>query len=100
VDTVAAVTIGPVTVTSEGNGKIAGYFNRGILLSQFMASRLGAKRTKSDLVKLKTTLEQDDSHLRRFLMGQLGERLLSLLDQAKKGKWHVYGALYELEMTR
>jgi len=51
-------------------------------------------------VKLKTTLEQDDSHLRRFLMGQLGERLLSLLDQAKKGKWHVYGALYELEMTR
>ena len=97
VDTVAAVTIGPVTVTSEGDGKIAGYFNRGILLSQFMASRLGAKWTKSDLVKLKTTLEQDDSDLRRFLMGQLGERLLSLLDQAKTGKWHVYGALYELE---
>jgi len=38
VDTVAAVTIGPVTVTSEGDGKIAGYFNRGILLSQFMAA--------------------------------------------------------------
>jgi len=97
VDPSATAELGPVTATSDGDGKASAYFNRGILLSQFMAKRLGQDWTKSDLVKLKKELQKKDDDLRQFLMGQLGERLLTLLDQAKQEKWHVYGALYELD---
>lgn len=97
VDSNNKATVGPVKIASSGDGKIWAYFNRGVVLSQFMAKRLGPDWTKSDLAKLKKELEKNDNDLRKFLMGQLGKELVALLDQAKKGKWHVYAALYELD---
>ena len=93
--------LGPITTTSFGAGNSSAYFNRGILLSQFMAKELtkigGPNWTKGDLLKLKNSLKKDDSKLRTFLMGQLGSTLLEQLNKAKEEKWHIFAALYELD---
>ncbi len=91
------VTAGPVLVSADAGDKIRAYFNRGVLLSQFIARRLPPNFDAHDLENLKSELAQNDDQLRRFLMGQLGARLLRLLDDAKTNGWHVYAALYELE---
>jgi phosphatidylserine/phosphatidylglycerophosphate/cardiolipin synthase-like enzyme len=95
-DTIGATTIGPVNVTSHAAG-IDAYFNRGLLLSQFVARNLPPNFTTSDLSKLKKKLEKQTNELRTFLTGQLGARLLQLLDEAKANDWHIYAALYELD---
>jgi phosphatidylserine/phosphatidylglycerophosphate/cardiolipin synthase-like enzyme len=97
VDKTSAAALGPIEVSSRGAGKVEAFFNRGIWLSQFMAKQLGDHFTTGDLVKLKNRLADDDTGLRRFLMGPLGEELLSLLRTAKTENWHVYAALYELD---
>jgi hypothetical protein len=92
---------GPVTITTSGEGKSSAYFNRGMVLSQFMTRALikmfGENWEKGDLIKLKNSLKKDDSSLRKFLMGQLGDKIAELLKMAKEKKWHVYAMLYELE---
>lgn len=93
----AAVSVGPIRVTGRGGGGVHAFFNRGVLLSQFMAARLGPNFTKSELTKLKRDLAEDSSELRAFLSGQLGSRLARLLADARASKWHVYAALYELD---
>jgi hypothetical protein len=90
-------TAGPVKVSADAGSHTHAFFNRGILLSQFMTRRLPPNFTRSDLLKLKKQLAADDSELRAFLMGFLGARLLQLLDDAKTKGWHVYAALYELD---
>ncbi|MBO9659554.1 MAG: hypothetical protein J7527_12090, partial [Chitinophagaceae bacterium] len=97
VDQTTKAKAGPVTLSSGGDGKTDAYFNRGILLSQFITSKLPKDWTKSDLLALKKSLEKDDDELRHFLMGPLGAKLLNLLDTAIQKGWHVYGALYELD---
>jgi len=96
-ETGGAATVGPLRVTSAGGSGSAAYFNRGVLLSQFMAKKLGPEFTSSDLKRLKESLSDDDSELRDFLRGQLGDRLVRLVDDAKATRSHVYAALYELE---
>jgi len=91
---------GPLSVSSAASAGQRAYFNRGILLSQFMTRRLPPNFTHSDLLRLKADLAKDDNDLRRFLMGQLGARLIELLDQANTNGWHVYAALYELDDDR
>jgi hypothetical protein len=97
---------GPITATAAGSGKVSAYFNRGFVLSQFMAKELRDKygddwnsdaNIKSSLTKFKNSLKKDDSELRKFLMGQLGEKMLSLLKMVKTKGWHIYAALYELD---
>jgi len=97
---------GPVTATASGAGKVSAYFNRGFVISQFMAKALkdmfgedwnADDKINSNLIKFKKSLQKDDSDLRNFLMGQLGDKLISLLQTAKEKKWHVYAALYELD---
>ena len=95
-DATGATTVGPVKVTSRA-AAIDAYFNRGLVLSQFVARRLPPNFTKTDLSKLKKDLEKDTHDLRAFLTGQLGARLLELLDEAKANDWHIYAALYELD---
>jgi hypothetical protein len=92
-----AATVGPITVTGKGGGDQHAYFNRGILLSQFVARRLPPEFTEQDLLKLKDDLENEGDQLRAFLTGQLGARLLELLDEAKASGGHVFAALYELD---
>jgi phosphatidylserine/phosphatidylglycerophosphate/cardiolipin synthase-like enzyme len=95
-DDANAATIGPLTITGSAAKTAHAYFNRGTLLSQFVASKLPKNFTTKDLTKLKKDLQKNDDELRGFLMGQLGARLIELLDEAVANKWHVYGALYEL----
>lgn len=96
VDEDAKVEVGPLKVTPKGGGNAEAHFNRGIILSQFVARQLGPGWDKSSLVKLKKELGDAENELRDFLAGDLGARLLALLDEAKEKGWHVYAALYEL----
>jgi len=97
VDAATSVTVGPVVATCQGDGDSFAYFNRGILLSQFMTKHLPVNWTAGDLIALKNALEVDDNDLRAFLTGDLGKRLLDLLTEAKNKSWHVFAALYEID---
>jgi phosphatidylserine/phosphatidylglycerophosphate/cardiolipin synthase-like enzyme len=96
-DPASRILVGPVKATGKGDGSAMAYFNRGLLLSQFMAKKLKPDWGRKDLSDLKEQLKEDDNELRQFLMGQLGKKLYSLMDQALAEDWHVYAALYELE---
>ena len=95
------VTVGPVEVSPAGAGKASAYFNRGLIISQFMGKYMfknyGKEWGTKELTEMKNSLKNDDSELRKFLMGELGEKLFTLLAQAKDKGWHIYAALYELD---
>ncbi|MBX3235843.1 MAG: hypothetical protein KF814_06805 [Nitrospiraceae bacterium] len=88
-------------------GKVDGfssYFNRGMVISQFMARYLEELRIKKNLATrkealavFKASLSDHELPIRRFLAGALGVRIRELLADAKKGRHHVFAALYELE---
>ncbi|HJQ59296.1 MAG TPA: phospholipase D-like domain-containing protein [Vineibacter sp.] len=92
--------------TALSGGKKDGYasfFNRGLVISQFMARYLEDLRVKKKLatrkealVVFRDSLDDHELPIRRFLSGALRERMLALLADAKKGGRHVFGALYEL----
>lgn len=81
----------------------AAFFNRGLVISQFMARYLERLRvakglaTRKDALKaFKDSLGEHELPIRKFLSGALRTEMLALLADAKdKGK-QVYGALYEL----
>ena len=81
----------------------ASFFNRGLVISQFMARYLERLRvakglaTRKDALKaFKDSLGEHELPIRKFLSGALRTEMLALLADAKdKGK-QVYGALYEL----
>jgi len=97
IDHQATFNIAPMTITEKGDGNAFAYFNRGIILSQFMAKKLGDNWEKKDLLKLKKQLGNEDNELRVFLEGQLGSKLMALLKQAEEKKWHIFASLYELD---
>jgi hypothetical protein len=80
------------------------FFNRGLVISQFMARYLerlrldhGLKTRRDALVVFKKSLSRHEEPIRRFLSGVLRTELLDLLQRARTAKQHVFGALYELE---
>jgi phosphatidylserine/phosphatidylglycerophosphate/cardiolipin synthase-like enzyme len=80
------------------------YFNRGLVISQFMSRYLEDLRVKQGLATRKDALkafkESLDDHelpIRLFLAGQLRVKMLDLLSEAKKGDQNIFAALYELE---
>jgi phosphatidylserine/phosphatidylglycerophosphate/cardiolipin synthase-like enzyme len=84
-----------VTLGDEGTAAFQAFFNRGFVMSQFMAAYL--QRTHKTLAQFKATIkEQDDTTIRRFLSGDLRLRMLRLLEDAATSGDHVYGALFEL----
>jgi phosphatidylserine/phosphatidylglycerophosphate/cardiolipin synthase-like enzyme len=92
------------TLSGDSGDKMSAFFNRGLVISQFMARYLERLRvdnqleTLSDALKLfKKNLDKHDDKIRRFLGGALRDRMLELLESARKDKKHVYGALYELD---
>src|SRR6266550_4700002 len=95
-DQSGAAAVGPLTVTARSPKSVSAYFNRGVLLSQFISNRLPENFTKGDLIRLKNQLAKDDDSLRTFLMGQVGSQLLKLLTEVSAKKGHLYAALYEL----
>jgi phosphatidylserine/phosphatidylglycerophosphate/cardiolipin synthase-like enzyme len=96
VDRTREATVGPATATASA-GRAHAYFNRGIILSQFVARELGTGWEKDDLKTLKSRLAQKEDKLRDFLTGYLGGRIVQALDEAAEGGGQVYAALYELQ---
>ncbi len=92
------------TLSGGGRDGYYSYFNRGLVISQFMSRYLeglrkkhGLSTRKQALALFKKSLTDHELPIRRFLSGELRIRLLEVLAAAKKGKQHVFGALYELE---
>lgn len=81
----------------------AAFFNRGLVISQFMARYLAQLRkteklssTKDALTAFKRDLGQHELPIRKFLSGALRDEMLNLLASARKSKGEVFAALYEL----
>ncbi len=81
----------------------AAFFNRGLVISQFMARYLerlrvaeGLATRKEALKAFKDRLGEHESPIRKFLSGTLRTEILALLADAKDNGKQVYGALYEL----
>lgn len=74
------------------------FFNRGYVMSQFMARYLKDKKLTLSAFK-KQISDQDESTIRRFLSGDLRLQMLAQLDEAAKTGGHVFAALFELGDT-
>jgi hypothetical protein len=87
------------TLSTDAGGGLSCYFNRGLVLSQFVARYLQDKHLTPAAFKAslqKTT----DPVFRAFLEGDLGARLTSLLADAGKPGAALHAALYELADAR
>ena len=83
------------TLSTDAGGGLSCYFNRGLVLSQFVARYLQDKHLTPAAFKAslqKTT----DPVFRAFLEGDLGARMTSLLAAAGKPGAALHAALYEL----
>ena len=93
-----------VDLTGDAGDGLSSYFNRGLVISQFMARYLDDLRQKkgldsmdATLAAFKKSLDDHELPIRRFLAGELRKEMLRLVQDAKKGGQHVYAALYELD---
>ena len=76
---------------------IEAYFNRGIISSQFMSRQIESLQATDKKATLATTLQDEDSSIRKFLGGVLAEHLFSEMDTVIKDKTiSIYASLYEL----
>jgi phosphatidylserine/phosphatidylglycerophosphate/cardiolipin synthase-like enzyme len=72
------------------------FFNRGYVMSQFMAHYL--ERTGQSLSEFKETIgDEDDRTIRQFLSGDLRVEMLELLATTRTRGGEIYAALYELD---
>ena len=81
----------------------AAFFNRGLVISQFMARYLEKLRidkglaTRKDALKaFKASLDEHELPIRTFLSGALRSEMLALLADARANGKQVFAALYEL----
>ena len=71
------------------------YFNRGYVMSQFIAHYL--KQTGKTLAQFKDTISDEDDHtIRSFLAGDLRVEMLALLAETRRKGGDVYAVLFEL----
>jgi phosphatidylserine/phosphatidylglycerophosphate/cardiolipin synthase-like enzyme len=88
-----------VTIAAEAGSGFQCFFNRGILLSQFMAKYIGNVNSDAALKKFKQELNADpdsENKIRTFLGGPLRDQMVALLRTAKTKGQQLYAALYEL----
>jgi phosphatidylserine/phosphatidylglycerophosphate/cardiolipin synthase-like enzyme len=82
-------------LSSDAGGGFSCFFNRGLVLSQFVARYL--RDHKLTPAKFKAQLQKSvDPKFRAFLEGDLGVRLAEILKDAQGGKAEIHAALYEL----
>ncbi|HYX04989.1 MAG TPA: phospholipase D-like domain-containing protein, partial [Reyranella sp.] len=82
------------TIAAETPGNISCYFNRGIVASQWLARLLPqADRGQA----LTDAIADPDNKIRKFLAGELRDKLLDLLKETSDGGGHVFAALFELD---
>jgi phosphatidylserine/phosphatidylglycerophosphate/cardiolipin synthase-like enzyme len=83
------------TLGTASDSNFRPFFNRGFVISQFMARFLADK--KLTLAQFKNTIkDQDDKTIRRFLSGDLRLALINELRSAAKDKTDVFAALFEM----
>ncbi|MBB3606421.1 phosphatidylserine/phosphatidylglycerophosphate/cardiolipin synthase-like enzyme [Mycolicibacterium sp. BK556] len=81
---------------APSNSRFFVFFNRGFIISQFMARYL--EREKITPRQFKDRIGSDvENYIRRFLYGNLGAALLTELGIAQSENGHVFAALYELD---
>lgn len=86
-----------VELTGDIDETFECYFNRGLVISQFMSRQLKGDFSAKALKAFKQGLnDATESKIRLFLGGDLRTRLMDLLDETKKNKGHVFAALFEL----
>jgi PLD-like domain len=86
-----------IELSGEVDGTFECYFNRGLVISQFMSRQLKGDFSGKALKAFKQGLNAaTESKIRLFLGGDLRTRLMDLLDETKKNKGHVFAALFEL----
>ncbi|AIY39284.1 Phosphatidylserine/phosphatidylglycerophosphate/cardiolipin synthase-related enzyme [Collimonas arenae] len=92
---VASDWTAPVKLTAECGDGISAHFNRGIVLSQFVARLMKKNNWKVADIKTHAALAHDQ--LREFLSGDLRVAMLDMLQQAQQDhSVEVYAALFEL----
>lgn len=85
----------PERVLGITKGQFKPFFNRGFVMSQFMARFL--KERKLSLPEFKQLIrDEDDRTIRHFLSGDLRLALLKELDTAVKKGGQIFAALFEL----
>ena len=85
----------PKVLGGASNAKFKPFFNRGFVMSQFMARYLSER--KLSLKQFKDTIsDKDDKTIRQFLSGDLRLALLSEFNTAQKEGGEIYAALFEL----
>jgi phosphatidylserine/phosphatidylglycerophosphate/cardiolipin synthase-like enzyme len=83
------------TLTPDVGDGFSCYFNRGLVLSQFVARYMRAKKLTS--AKFKDQLRKSvDPKFRAFLEGDLGAKLFEILQMARHDGAELHAALYEL----
>jgi phosphatidylserine/phosphatidylglycerophosphate/cardiolipin synthase-like enzyme len=86
------------TLGTNANCTFKAFFNRGFVMSQFMARFL--KEKNLTLKEFKDTIaDKDDRTIREFLSGDLRAALLEQLAIAQKEHTEIYAALFELSDT-
>ena len=91
----SAWTAWATLATDCGDG-FSCFFNRGLVLSQFVARYMRDKHLSP--AKFKASLKTSvDPKFRAFLAGDLGIRILEMLADAAAGKIDLHAALYELD---
>jgi len=86
-----------VTLSGKVSESFSCYFNRGLVISQFMAKELHGDFSDANLKKFKNDLNTaEENRIRDFLGGDLRKSLLELLDQLKEDDGHVFLAMFEL----
>lgn len=84
------------TLTADVGQGISCYFNRGLVLSQFVARYLREKKLSP--AKFKSQLKTGaDPKFRQFLEGDLGAKLRDILGDAADDDATLHAALYELD---
>ena len=83
------------SLTSEAGDGFSCFFNRGLVLSQFVARYMKARKLTP--AKFKAQLKNSvDPRFRAFLEGDLGARMFKILKDAKADGTNLHAALYEL----
>jgi PLD-like domain len=91
----------PPSAEVELTGKVSDsfecYFNRGLVISQFMSKELRGDFSDANLKKFKNGLDTaEENKIRDFLGGDLRKNLLALLDKVKEDGGDVFLAMFEL----
>ena len=92
----------PVTIGEQAGGRMAGFFNRGIVASQWLARLLPKdpdpkKDVTAKGAKLTKIIATVGDRTRNFLAGPLRTRLLAELAEANAARGHIYVTMFELD---